>query len=425
MADDRIIATYETESPLPMEKAADILADQLTTSTFVDVPGETESLRSRFRARVERVDSLDFAPAPNLPGVRLPPETTMPARYQRARITISFSLEIVGVNLPTLISIVAGDVSALSQFSGARLVDLELPVAFASAYPGPQFGIAGTRRLTGVFDRPVIGAVVKPSIGLTPRQTAELVGVLSEAGVDFIKDNEKMANPPHSPLEERVAEVMRVINRHANRTGRKVMYAFNITDDIESMLRHHDAVLKSGGTCVMVSVYSVGLAGVSYLRTRCQLPIHAHRTGWSFFTRYPHLGIDFTVWQKLWRLAGVDQLHVNGLQNKFWEPDDSVVRSIQACHTPLFGGYRIMPVVASGQWGGQAPETFKRTGTIDLMYVAGGGIIGHPGGPAAGVLGLRQAWEAAMAGIQLDDYAQTHPELRQTLEKFHRRAPKV
>ena len=81
-----------------------------------------------------------------------------------------------------------------------------------------------------------------------------------------------------------------------------------------------------------------------------------------------------------------------------------------------------MPVVSSGQWGGQAPDTYQRTQTCDLMYLAGGGIMSHPGGPAAGCRALQQAWEAAMAGIPLETYAMTRTELRQTLEKFGTRA---
>jgi len=77
--------------------------------------------------------------------------------------------------------------------------------------------------------------------------------------------------------------------------------------------------------------------------------------------------MDFTAYQKLWRLAGVDHLHVNGLMNKFCEPDDSVIRSIKACLTPMLGGYLAMPVVSSGQWSGQAPETYRRTETLDLI----------------------------------------------------------
>ncbi|MBM3847674.1 MAG: ribulose 1,5-bisphosphate carboxylase, partial [Verrucomicrobia bacterium] len=314
-----------------------------------------------------------------------------------------------------------GNLYELSDHSGCKLLDLELPPAFGAKYPGPQFSVAGTRKLAGVHDRPIIGTIVKPSVGFTPQQTADLVRELGEAGIDFIKDDELQADGPHCPLKDRVAAVMRVINELADRTGKKVMFAFNITDDLDAMLRHHDTVLAAGGTCVMASLHSVGLPGLLELRRRCALPIHGHRNGWGLYTRHPFLGVEYPAWQKLWRLAGADHLHVNGLQNKFWEPDDSVVRSIQACRTPMFRpDDTAMPVISSGQWGGQAPETYRLTGTTDFMYVAGGGIMAHPMGPAAGLRGLQQAWEAAVKGVDLNTYAATHPELRETMGKFGR-----
>jgi ribulose-bisphosphate carboxylase large chain len=413
---DRVLATYLIESPLPLDVAAEALAGEQSTGTFVAVPGETEALRQRFRARVERLTVHEVVDSPSLPGARVPGGSE--GGYQRGEVTLSFPLENMGLNLPALLSTVAGNLFELRELSGVRLLDVDLPDAFAAAYPGPQFGIAGTRALVGVHGRPLIGTIIKPSIGLTPEETAALVRALVEAGIDFIKDDELMANPPHSRLDRRVAAVMRVIDEAADRTGKKAMYAFNITDNLDAMLRHHDTVQKAGGTCVMVSVNSVGLAGVDALRRRAALPLHGHRNGWGMLTRAPSLGMSFTVYQKIWRLIGVDHLHVNGLQNKFWEPDDSVIESIRTCLTPLFGGYTIMPVISSGQWGGQAPETYRRTGTVDLLYLAGGGILAHPGGPKAGVIGIRQAWEAAIADIPLEQYARDHVELRQTIEQF-------
>ena len=415
---DDIIAKYWVETPHSLEFAAEMIAGEQSSGTFVAVPGETEELKARSRAKIVKVTPLEAAGTPSLRGSR--PPKSHDGKYHRAEITISFPIANVGANLPTLFSTICGNLYELGEVSGLRLLDVELPDVFAERYPGPQFGVAGTRKLANVHGRPVIGTIVKPSVGLTPEQTAELMRTLGEAGIDFVKDDELMADPPHSPLKERVRAVMREINRLADKTGKKVMYAFNISDEFDAMLRHHDEVLKAGGTCVMVSINSVGLPAVSALRRHSQLPIHGHRNGWGMLTRHPALGIEFTAYQKLWRLAGVDHLHVNGLQNKFWEPGDSVVRSIQALMTPMFGGYQAMPVVSSGQWGGQAPETYRRTGTVDLMYVAGGGIMAHPGGPAAGLRGIQQAWEAAVKGISLEEYARTHTELRQTIEKFGR-----
>jgi ribulose-bisphosphate carboxylase large chain len=319
---------------------------------------------------------------------------------------------------------VGGNLFELAQVSGLRLMDLDFPDRFAEHFRGPRFGIAGTRRLTGVNNRPLVGTIIKPSVGLSPSDTAKLVETLVEAEIDFIKDDELMANPPHSPFDERVGAVMRVVNAHAERTGQRVMVAFNVTDELDAMQRHYDTIVSAGGTCAMVSLNSVGLAGVKALCDRGELAIHGHRNGWGMFTRHPLLGIDFSAYQKLWRLAGVDQLHVNGIDNKFWEPDDSVVRSIEACLRPMFGDDKILPVVSSGQWGGQAFETYRRTRTIDLLYLAGGGIMAHPGGPGAGVRAIRQAWEAAVSGQSLEVAAARYPELAQATEKFgsHRRA---
>jgi ribulose-bisphosphate carboxylase large chain len=414
----RIIAEYFLETPHPVEFAAESIAGEQSSGTFLPVPGETEELKARSRARVEKIVHLETVDEPSLPGSRPPKGHTSPIQYHRAQLTLSFPFENVGANLPTLLSTVAGNLYELGELSGLKLLDITVPDAFAKRYPGPQFGIDGTRKLAGVYGRPLIGTIVKPSVGLTPEQTADLVRTLGEAGIDFIKDDELMADPPHSPLKDRVAAVMREINRLADKTGKKVMYAFNISDEIDAMRRHHDTVLAAGGTCVMASINSVGLSGVADLRRHSQLPIHGHRNGWGMFTRCPQLGIEFTAYQKLWRIAGVDHLHVNGLQNKFWEPDDSVVRSIKALLAPVFGGYQAMPVVSSGQWGGQAPETYRLTHTVDLMYLCGGGIMAHPGGPAAGLRAQQQAWEAAIKGIPLYEYAKAHPELQQTIEKF-------
>ena len=418
MSSDRVLATYLIETPYPVQQAAEAMAGEQSSGTFVSVPGEDAALLARSAARVEAVVELETVDAPSLPGSRPPRGTQPPLRYHRAKVTISFPLDNIGVSLTTLMSTVSGNLYELHHFSGLRLLDVQIPDAFKTRYPGPQFGIDGTRRLSGVYDRPLIGTIVKPSVGLTPEATADLVTTLCEADIDFIKDDELQTNAPGSPLAERVRCVMRVINDHAERTGKKVMYAFNITGDIDDMLRHHDMVLEAGGTCVMINLISVGLSGVAHLRKHSQLPIHGHRAGWGALSRHPLLGMDFTAFHKFFRVAGIDHVHVNGLKNKFCESDESVIASARACLTPLLGGYPIMPVFSSGQWAGQAPGTYQALGSVDLIYLAGGGLLAHPSGPAAGVKSLREAWEAAMQGITLDDYARDHAALREALAKF-------
>ncbi len=412
-----ILAHYLIETPHELEKAISVIAGEQSSGTFVAVPGETPELTARHRAKIVTIEPLGFVETPSLPGAKLSKNEGSPI-YRQARFTLSFPFENMGANLPTLVATVAGNLFELSDHSGLKLLDLDLPQEFADAYPGPQFGIEGTRKLSGVFGRPLIGTIVKPSVGLTPRATALLVKELCEAGIDFIKDDELMADSPHSPFSERVSAVMQVINDHAEKTGKKPMFAFNLTDDLEKMMRHHDTVLEAGGTCVMISLNSVGFPAADFLRRRSQLPIHGHRNGWGMFTRHPMLGMGFGAYQKLWRTIGVDHLHVNGLRNKFWEPDESVLASVSALRTPLHGGRFAMPVLSSGQTVHQPQDTFAKTETVDVMYLAGGGVMAHPHGPGAGITALREAWEAATSGVPLEVYAETHPELKAALGKY-------
>jgi ribulose-bisphosphate carboxylase large chain len=315
---------------------------------------------------------------------------------------------------------VAGNLFELKQLSGIRLLDLRLPDAFAAEYAGPQFGVDGTRELSGVRGRPLLGTIIKPSVGLDAEQTAALVKTLAEAEIDFIKDDELQADGPICPFEARVESVMRIIRDAADRTGKKVMYAFNLTGDMDQMRRRHDQVAARGGTCVMASLNSVGLAGILALRRSASLPIHAHRNGWGYLSRDPLLGWSYAAWSKIWRLAGADHMHVNGLANKFSESDESVIESARSCLTPMFEQKpcTVMPVFSSGQTARQAPGTYQRLGSVDLIFLAGGGILAHPAGPAAGLAGLREGWEAAVFGIPLDTYARDHAALAQALEAF-------
>jgi ribulose-bisphosphate carboxylase large chain len=410
---ERITATYYVETPLAPEAAATVLAGEQSSGTFIAVPGETEELKQRFAAKVEHVELLETVDTPATPGV-----TSSTGKYNRALLKVSWSIENFGYNLPVLTSTLQGNLYELRQFTGLKLMDIDVPPSYAQHYKGPAFGVEGCRRLTNVQNRPLIGTIIKPSIGLTPEQTAGMVKTLTGAGIDFIKDDELLSSSANSSFTDRVDAIMKVINTHADATGKKVMYAFNISGEIDEMLQRYEYIVKSGGTCAMVSINSVGMAGVKKICDQRQLAIHAHRNGWGMLTRHNLLGIDFKAYQKLWRLAGVDQLHVNGIQNKFWESDDSVVASIKALQTPLYDQQNVLPVVSSGQWGGQAPETWRRTQTVDLLYMAGGGIMAHPMGSAAGVTALQQAWQAAVDGLSVEQAAAKYTEFAESVKQF-------
>ena len=393
----RIEADYLIETPVDPRSAAETMAGEQSSGTFVAVPGETPELKQRAAARLEKIELLEAVSTPSLPVAR-PVNPGGP--WQRARVTLSWPLDNIGASLPNLVTAVAGNLWELRQLTGLRLLDLRLPLAFASSYAGPKFGVSGTRELAGVNGRPLIGTIIKPSIGLSPTETANLVATLCDAGIDFIKDDELQSDGPYCPFDERVRTVMRAVNDHAARSGKKVMVAFNLTGEIDQMRRRHDLVLAEGGTCVMASINSVGLVGMIELGRHTQLPIHAHRNGWGALNRHPALGWEFTAWQKIWRLAGADHMHVNGIGNKFSEPDASVVASAKASLTPMFAHKPCiaMPVFSSGQSATQAYQTYLELGSTELIFAAGGGILAHPDGPAAGVADLRTAWDAAISG---------------------------
>ena len=411
---DVIRLTYRIETAGSIERLADKIASDQSTGTFVDLPSETEELKNRVAARVTAIRHLEPLVVPSFPD-------SMAGPFKRADIDIDFPLAAIGTDLAALMTIAIGGVYAIKGMSGIRVIDMKLPDAFRSLYPGPQFGIAGSRRLTGVYGRPIIGTIVKPALGLRSHETAELVRDVVAADADFVKDDEKLMSPAYSPLAARVKAIMPIILDHEQKTGRKCMYAWGISAaDPDEMMRNHDLVLKAGGNCAVVNINSIGMGAMLFLRKRSALVLHAHRNGWDILTRHPGLGMDFRVYQQFWRLLGVDQFQINGIRAKYWEPDESFVASFKALTRPLFADEDCpLPVVCSGQWGGQAPETYATTGrTQDLMYLCGGGVVSHPGGPAAGVRAVKQAWEAAVAGIPLELYAREHSELAQSLAKF-------
>lgn len=419
MRHDRFEASYLVETPLDPARVAEIMAGEQSSGTFTRVAGETDELRSRARAAVIGLEELEGAAQPSLPNAWLA-RKGVGGPYRRTRITISFPVANVGANLATLASIVAGNLFDLGEVTGLRLEALRLPAAYRTRFLMPAQGIAGTRRLTGVAAGPMVGSIVKPNVGLSAAETADLVATLCAAGLDFIKDDEISANPDHAPLAERVPAVMAAVRRHADRTGKRVMVAFNITDETDAMRRHADLVAREGGTCVMASLNWCGFSAIETLRRSTDLALHGHRNGYGAVSRHPWLGISFQAYQALWRLAGVDHMHVHGVQGKFAQEDEEVVSSARDCVTPLAEGLddRVLPAFSSGQWAGTAQPTWDAIGDADLLFMAGGGILAHPGGPAAGVASIRQAWAAVAEGVPLSQAARSHPELQQALDTF-------
>ena len=420
---DRLEADYLLETPLDPRKVAEVLAGEQSSGTFVRVAGETDDLRARSRASVDRVLELEPLARPSLPSAWLERQG-IGGPYRRARVTVSFPIANVEANLPTLAATVAGNLYDLGEATGARLEALRLPSVYRGRFERPRVGIAGTRERCGVAAGPLVGTIIKPNVGLSAEATGALVAELCAAGVDFIKDDEVNANSAHAPVDARVKAVMRVVRDWQQKSGKHVMVAFNITDEHDAMLRHAALVAQEGGSCVMASLNWCGFSSIQALRRATDLTLHGHRNGFGMFGRDPALGMAFQPYQVMWRLAGVDHMHVHGLQGKFAQPDEEVIASAKDCLTPLADpndlADRVMPAFSSGQWAGTLPVTLSVAPEGDFLFMAGGGILAHPGGPAAGVKSLRQAWEATRDQRTLADAAEDAPELRDALAFFGR-----
>lgn len=416
---DSLEADYLIETPLDPARVAEIMAGEQSSGTFVRVANETDALRARSRASVLRIEEMEPAAQPSLHSAWLARQGAH-GPWRRARVTLSFPLANIGANLPTLAATVAGNLYDLGEVTGMRLLSLRLPASYRALFETPRHGVKGTRALTQVIDGPMIGTIIKPNVGLSAQETAALVRELCEAGVDFIKDDEVSANPAHAPLAERVRAVMAEVRRYRERSGRPVTVAFNITDDLDAMRRHAELVEREGGACVMASINWCGFSAIQTLRRATPLVLHAHRNGYGMMSRDPSLGISFQAYQTLWRLAGVDHMHVHGLAGKFAQSDAEVIESARDCATPLAPGCddTVLPAFSSGQWAGTAQATFDAVQSTDLLFMSGGGILAHPDGPAAGVTSVRQAWAAVQTRTPVPVYAERMPELRRALEFF-------
>lgn len=419
---ERVTAEYLLETPFPPEGVAAMMAGEQSSGTFVRVAGETDELRARSAAEVLSVEDMGEIPAPSLASAYIDRKGA-PGPVRRARVRITFPVGNIGRNLPTLAATVSGNLYDLGEVTGLKLMSLTLPPAYRARYPLPAQGIAGTRESLGTEGRPIFGTIIKPNVGLRPVEIAALVADLCAAGVDFIKDDEVCANPDIAPLNERVPLVMDAIKRAEDTSGRRVMMAFNITDETDAMRRHADLVAENGGTCVMASLNWCGLSGMETLRAHTPLAIHGHRNGFGAMNRHPVLGMAFPAYQALYRLAGVDHMHVHGIGGKFVDSADDVTEAARACLAPLAEGAddRVLPAFSSGQWAGTLGPALEAAGGADLMFMCGGGILAHPHGPAAGVASLHEAYDALSAGEDLSAARASRPALAAALDTFGQR----
>ena len=318
-------------------------------------------------------------------------------------------------NMPNILSSIAGNVFGLRALENLRLIDIDFPSKLVKSFKGPKFGIEGIRRLLKVYDRPLVGTIIKPKLGLKTADHAKVAYEGWIGGCDIVKDDENLSSQSFNPFEERVAKTLEARDRAEKETGEKKVYMVNITAETEQMLKRAELVLDHGGEYVMVDILTCGFAALQTLRNQdFKLVVHAHRAGHAAFTKNPKHGISMKVIAKVARMIGVDQLHVGTVVGKMFETKDEVRENCEALKTEMSGLKPVLPVASGGLHPGLVPSLMELFGK-DFVIQAGGGIHGHSGGTVAGAKAMRQAVDATLQGVPLKEYGRTHKELETAL----------
>jgi ribulose 1,5-bisphosphate carboxylase large subunit-like protein len=269
-------------------------------------------------------------------------------------------------------SLLAGEWADLAVFERCRLVALELPDGLL---PGPAFDAA---------DDVFVGAIIKPSLGLTPREAAATAAELAAGGADLIKDDELLGDRPWSPLEERVRAVVAAIPEH-------VRYAANVTGSTDGLLRRAERAVELGAGAAMVNAFAQGLDAVRLLReAELGVPLFAHRVGAAHWMRGP-VGVAPAVVAQMTRAVGSDYVLVASFTGRMADSPDDVRAQIAACHA---AAPRSTAVLGAGVGPNNAAEQVLAAGTRSgLMVLLGSAAYTHPGGP-------REAVAATVAAVR-------------------------
>jgi ribulose-bisphosphate carboxylase large chain len=319
-------------------------------------------------------------------------------------------------NMPNILSSVAGNVFGLKALKNLRLNDVELPAELLKSFKGPRFGIEGIRRLLKVPERPLVGTIIKPKLGLKTADHARVAYEAWAGGCDIVKDDENLSSQRFNPFEERIVKTLERRDRAEEETGERKVYMANVTAETETMLKRAEYVLDHGGEYLMVDILTCGFSALQTLRDQnYKLVIHAHRAGHAAFTKNPKHGIAMRAIAKVARIIGVDQLHVGTVVGKMSETKEEVLENIDALKTKMDGLKPVMPVASGGLHPRLVPALIETFGN-DFIIQAGGGIHGHTDGTMAGATAMRQAVNATMKGITLEEYAKTHKELKRAIE---------
>ncbi len=395
--ESHVFCTYKVKTDMPMREAAAAIATEQSTGTWTEISTLKEENFVRRSGKVVDIQG-------NYCVIAFPTE--------------DFSIDIGGV--PQILSVVAGNLFGLDVLSGVRLEDVVYPNEILEQFKGPKFGIDGLRKILKRPEKPLVGTIVKPKIGLSPRETAEYVYEAGMGGLTNGKDDETLVNQKFCPLDDRVVAIAEALDRVKKESGHVMIHAINVSTRGDKILEVAQRAQDLGASQIMVDVITCGFAAVQVLAEdpSIKLPIHVHRTMHAAITRNKDHGISMKVFAELSRMCGADALHIGtyGVGKMTGDPKADLEYQ-HVCVGPDMPYKRTMPVASGGVQPAMVPKIIAIAGN-DVQIQAGGGVSGHPHGVRGGAKAMAQAVEAGYLGLTAEQYAKDHLELRQALEKW-------
>lgn len=404
--DNYLLATYYIELPRDSdvsEKAASMAVGQ-TIGTWIPVPGITGAMRETHMGQVVAIQEY-------------PPQELMSRTMTDEPVSYTIQIAYPVVNfddcLPMVLTTLLGnDASTSAQ---VKLIDIQLPESYLEHFSGPRFGIEGLRRLTGIKKRPLVLNMIKPCTGISPETGAEIFRQTALGGVDFIKDDELLANPKFCPALDRVVAYNEAARQAYEETGHKTRYIVNATERADRLLDHVKALVDAGAEMLMINFAAVGYSMFRAVTEAVDVPVMGHYAGSGMFYEGEISGLSSPIaLGKLPRLCGADIVMINTPYGGYPLQRLKYLQTAQALALPWCGISQTMPAVGGGVHPGLVQQFIDDLG-CDIILSPGGAVQGHPDGAAAGARAMRQAIAAVMADIPLEEAGKEHKELGKSL----------
>ncbi|MEK6959273.1 MAG: ribulose-bisphosphate carboxylase [archaeon] len=371
-------------------------------------------------------------------------------------------------NIQNILTYVVGNVLGMKEVSALKLLDIWFPPAMLEQYDGPSYTLDDMRKYLGVYGRPILGTIVKPKMGLTSAEYAEVCYDFWVGGGDFVKNDEPQADQDFCPYEKMVAHVKKAMDKAVKETRKKKVHSFNVSaSDFDTMIKRCEMIkaagFEKGSYAFLIDGITAGWMAVQTLRRKYpDTFIHFHRASHGAYTREENVfGFSVLVLSKFARLAGASGIHTGtaGVGKMAGSPEEDVIAAhnilgykkkghffeqswskipekdedaIKLVHADILhhiilddddwrGVKKCAPIIS----GGLNPTLLKPfidvMGNVDFITTMGAGCHAHPRGTKAGATALVEACEAYKKKIPLDTYAKTRPELREAIEFFSKK----